>query len=293
MKVLRAEHLGFCFGVEDAIELAHRTAEAGAPERRVYSLGPLIHNAQVVKELGAAGVQVVEAPDQVGDGTVVVRAHGVTPETMAALRARTPDVMDATCVLVRRAQNAVKQLHEQGYTVIIVGDAQHPEVKAMVGFAPGVRVIGKPEEVSALPLHGRLGVVGQTTLAQERFALMVARLLARPFREVRVLNTLCREVDLRIRAAVELCARVDVMFVLGGLHSANTRELAQVCRDHSVPAYHLEDWSSFRPEYVRGHRVAGVTAGASTPEGTIREFIQNLERLDPDAAVEGQTRHHA
>ncbi|HEY3243553.1 MAG TPA: 4-hydroxy-3-methylbut-2-enyl diphosphate reductase [Phycisphaerae bacterium] len=281
MKVLRAEYLGFCFGVEDALELACSTA---GDTQRVYSLGPLIHNTQVVKELTQAGIQVVSRPEEISGGTVVVRAHGVTPEAMAALRARTPNVVDATCVLVRRAQNAVKQLHEQGYRVIIIGDAQHPEVQAMVGFAPDVIVIGEPQDVVRVPRSTRLGVVGQTTLAQERFAEMVGRIVAQPFREIRVVNTLCLEVERRIQAASDLCARVDVMFVLGGLHSANTRELAQVCRARGVPTYHLEDWSGFHPTFARGCRVAGVTAGASTPESTIREFIEHLEQFERGGA---------
>lgn len=286
MKVLRAEHLGYCFGVQDAMELAQRAAQ----ERRgVYALGPLIHNHQAIERLAQAGVRTVERPEQVEGGTVIIRAHGVTPEVMAAARRHSDEVVDATCVLVRRAQEAVRQLHEEGYTVVILGDADHPEVRAMVGFAPAVRVVGESGQLEQVPLNVRLGIVGQTTLSQERFAALLGQIAARPFREMRIINTLCHEVDRRIEAAIALCGRVDVMFVLGGPHSANTRELVHVCRERGVPTHHLADWAAFRPEYVRGCRVAGVTAGASTPDFVIREFIQNLERVDPQAGEAART----
>jgi 4-hydroxy-3-methylbut-2-enyl diphosphate reductase len=151
-------------------------------------------------------------------------------------------------------------------------------------------VVGKPDELDKLPRKGRLGVVGQTTLAQEKFAMMVGHIVSRSFVEIKVVNTLCKEVDRRLEAAVALCSQADVVFVLGGLHSSNTRQLAQVCCEQGTPTHHLEDWSSFRPEYVQGRRIAGVTAGASTPDWIITEFVKNLERLDVEALDERMRR---
>lgn len=280
MKVVRAEYLGFCRGVKDAINLAEETtARAG----QVHSLGPLIHNRQTVARLAEAGLSVAESLDQLGPGPVLIRAHGVDPVTMADVRARSLEVVDATCVLVRRAQRVVEGLHGEGYAVVVIGDAKHPEVEGIVGYAPDVVVVGEPDELDKLPRNGRLGVVGQTTLAQEKFAVMVGHILSHSFCELKVVNTLCKEVDRRLAAAVALCSQVDVVFVLGGLHSSNTRQLAQVCRGQATPTHHLEDWSSFRPEYVRGHRIAGVTAGASTPDWIITEFVEQLERLNLEA----------
>ncbi|MCP4246352.1 MAG: 4-hydroxy-3-methylbut-2-enyl diphosphate reductase [bacterium] len=278
MKVLRAEAMGFCFGVEDAIELAQLTA---ARAERVYSLGPLIHNRQVVDKLAETGLKTVESLDRVNDGTVVIRAHGVPPDTLAAAGSTGAEVVDATCVLVQRAQNAVKQLHEEGYRVVVLGDAEHPEVKGIVGYAPEVTVIADRDEMGKLPHAGRLGVVGQTTMSQDHFADMVRAVVARPFREVKVINTLCVEVVNRQRAALALCDQVDVVFVLGGLHSANTQELAHLCSKRGVPTHHLESWVSFRLEYVEGCSVAGVTAGASTPRWIIDEFVAELEATAP------------
>ncbi len=284
MRVLRAEHLGFCFGVKEAIDLAHRTTRRAG---QACSLGPLIHNEQAVTRLAQSGLRVIDSPDEVENGPVLIRAHGVDPTTMEQVRARGAEVVDATCVLVRQAQRVVRRLHAEGYAVVLIGDANHPEVKGIIGYAPGVRVVGSPEELDRLPRSPRLGIVAQTTLAHDKFAAMVGHLLAGPFREVKIINTLCKEVDRRMEAAVALCSHVDVMFVLGGLHSANTRALAEACRGQGVPAYHVEDWSSFRMEYVQGHRVAGVTAGASTPAWVIDEFIENMARLEVEALNEG------
>lgn len=283
MKVLRADKMGFCFGVEDAVNLAR---EATAGGERVYSLGPLIHNKQVINQLAKNGLKTVHSLEDVGDGTVLIRAHGVDPSTMAAAQQRSTNVIDATCVLVRRAQQAVKQLHEDGYTVMVVGDADHPEVKGIVGYAPKVTVIGNRDELDKLPRDGRLGVVAQTTLAQENFAEMVGEIVRLPFREIKVVNTLCIEVVYRQQAAIALCRKVDVMFVLGGQHSANTQELARLCGERGVRTYHLENWESFRAEYVRDCKVAGVTAGASTPGRIIDEFVNALEAFDAEEVIE-------
>ncbi len=283
MKVLRADKMGFCFGVEDAVNLARETTAGGG---RVYSLGPLIHNKQVINQLAKNGLKTVESLEDVADRTVLIRAHGVDPNTMAAAQQRSANVIDATCVLVRRAQNVVKQLHDEGYSVVLIGDANHPEVKGVIGYAPQVTVIAGPEDLDKLPHSGRLGVVGQTTLAQEHFARMVGEICLKPFREIKVVNTLCIEVVHRQEAAIALCSKVDVMFVLGGLHSANTQELARLCRDQGLPTYHLENWESFLAEYVRGCKVAGVTAGASTPGWIIDGFVNGLEALDAQEVIE-------
>jgi 4-hydroxy-3-methylbut-2-enyl diphosphate reductase len=287
MRVVCAKYLGFCRGVKDAINLAEDTAHRAGP---VCSLGPLIHNKQAVARLAEIGLSIAESLDQVGSGPVLIRAHGVDPATMAGLRARSSEVVDATCVLVRRAQRVVEELHQEGYGVVVIGDADHPEVKGIVGYAPGVVVVGRPDELDQLPRKGRLGVVGQTTLAQEQFAMMVGHIVSRSFCEIKVVNTLCNEVNRRLKAAVALCSRADVVFVLGGLHSSNTRQLAQACCEQGTPTHHLEDWSSFQSEYVQGCRSAGVTAGASTPDWVITEFVEKLERLDVAALDERMRR---
>ena len=280
MKVKLAQSRGFCFGVEDAIEIAEEAVDRhGAGQ--VVALGPVIHNKQVVNKLEKAGL------DQSGDletidpsQTVLIRSHGASPETFERAKERGLTVVDATCVLVKRAQNVVRQLDEEGYHVVMIGDPNHPEVRGVIGYAPNVTVIDQGTDLEkALPFKEKLGIVAQTTHSPEHVAEMIAEILKRPYREVKVVNTLCLEVTRRQEAAVALSHDVEVMFVLGGLHSANTRELARLCREEGCRTYHLETWEQFDPSMVTGTRVAGVTAGASTPESVIAEFTNNLEAL--------------
>ncbi len=282
MQVKLASKRGFCFGVEDAIELAERTVQAHDPGR-VVALGPVIHNRQVVERLEQEGLNQSAELDNVGVGTtVLIRSHGAGPDTYAMASERNIPLVDATCVLVTRAQNVVKQLHEEGYQVIMIGDAEHPEVKGVIGYAPNVIVVDREEDLDAvLPRRGKLGIVAQTTHAPEHVAEMIGHIARRPFRELKIVNTLCLEVVRRQEAAVALCREVDVMFVLGGLHSANTCELARLCKEEGMDTYHLETWNDFRPDMVNGHKVAGVTAGASTPDHIISEFAERLRAYEP------------
>jgi (E)-4-hydroxy-3-methyl-but-2-enyl pyrophosphate reductase len=280
MKVKLASERGFCFGVEDAIELAEDAVKKHGAGR-VVALGPVIHNKQVVSKLEQAGL------DQSGDlntidpsKVVLIRSHGASPQTMEKISSRGLDVVDATCVLVKRAQDVVRQLHDDGYHVVMIGDPNHPEVKGVIAYAPVVTVVDCETDLEeALPYRERIGIVAQTTHSPEHVADMIAKILRRPFREVKVVNTLCLEVTRRQESAIALAKEVDVMFVLGGLHSANTREVAQLCRDEGTETYHIETWEQFDPSMVAGKKIAGVTAGASTPEWVIEGFTRNLEAV--------------
>jgi 4-hydroxy-3-methylbut-2-enyl diphosphate reductase len=280
MKVLVADKRGFCFGVQDAVKLAERTAVENA-RGTVYAMGPVIHNPQEVSRLEEAGVNQTAGLDEVPTGsTLLVRSHGVRPELIDKARQRGLKVADATCTLVKRAQQIVRQLHDDGYRIVMIGDAKHPEVVGVVGYAPDVIVIDRPEEVSdRIPQRARLGIVAQTTHAPEHVARIVEAIVARPFREVKIVNTLCNEVGRRQEAAVSLCRQVDVMFILGGLRSANTRQLARLCEQQGVKTWHLEAWDQFRPEMVAGKTIAGVAAGTSTPEWVIQDFVKRLEGI--------------
>ncbi len=279
MIVRLAEKHGFCPGVESAIERAEQIVSRGA-EGNVYSLGEVIHNRQVVDDLSARGLRVLEDPAEAQAGDVVlIRSHGVPPEVIATLEARGATIVDATCVLVTKAQTIVAQLAAEGYRVVIIGDENHPEVRGIVGYAPDVICVGTADELDRLPAWGRLGIISQTTQSPERFGEMVGRIAAMGYRELKVVNTICPETRRRQEAAVELAEQVDVMFVLGGKQSANTRKLAELCRQVGVPTHHLESWDDFAPAMVTGKAVAGVTAGASTPKGIIQRFVENLRGL--------------
>jgi 4-hydroxy-3-methylbut-2-enyl diphosphate reductase len=280
MQVKLATSRGFCFGVEDAIELAEAAVQQhGAGQ--VVALGPVIHNKQVVARLEEKGLnQSGDLENIEPDKVVLIRSHGATPQTMERINNRGLNVVDATCVLVKRAQNVVRQLHEEGYHVVMIGDPHHPEVRGVVGYAPNVTIIDSDTDLEqALPYRERLGIVAQTTHSPEHVAEMIAKILRRPYREVKIVNTLCLEVTRRQEAAIELCKEVDVMFVIGGLHSANTKEMARLCREAGTETYHLETWEQFEPAMVSAKQIAGVTAGASTPEWVIAEFVAHLEAL--------------
>jgi len=280
MQVKLARKHGFCFGVEDAIELAETLLKQKGNEN-IVALGPVIHNKQVVAKLEQAGLNQSAELDSIPPGTsVLIRSHGATPEVLQQAHERNLKIVDATCVLVKRAQNVVRQLHEEVYQVVMIGDRNHPEVQCVIGYAPNVIVVDRKEDLSALPKHGKLGIVAQTTHAPEHVGEIVGIMVSMPYRELKVVNTLCLEVIRRQQAAVELAREVDVMFVLGGLHSANTRELARLCQEEGVETYHLETWEQFRPEMARGKSIAGVTAGASTPEWVIQEFVEKLQSVE-------------
>lgn len=282
MIVKLATKRGFCFGVEDAIELTEKSLKELGPGH-LMALGPVIHNAQVVERLEQAGLAQSASIDQVEEGTaMLVRSHGAGPELFAEAKRKQLHIVDATCILVKKAQEAVKQLHRQGYQVVMIGDRNHPEVQGVIGYAPEVIIVDSVEELDEkLPHREKLGIVAQTTHSPEHVGEIIGAIAKRPFQELKIINTLCLEVIRRQEAAVELCAEVEVMFVLGGLHSANTRELARLCSSQEIPTHHLETWEQFSADMVGSRQVAGLTAGASTPEWIIQDFAAHLEAFQP------------
>jgi len=277
MKVIVAEKYGFCAGVRNAISTAEKVlAEKG----KVYSLGPIIHNPGVVERLAKKGLVTVEDEKQIPAGaTVLIRSHGAASEEIAHLKQKNADIVDATCVLVKRMQQIAMQMEEQGYKVVIVGDQNHPEVRAVVGCTKGAVVVGNESDISTIG-SGRLGIVCQTTQSPEFFGQMLSAIARAGFDEMKVVNTLCKEAIKRQQAAVELCRKVDIMFVLGGRESANTRKLAELCKKYNNKTFHLQNWEEFDKKLVFGSRTAGVTAGASTPQWIIDDFVKNLEAVE-------------
>ncbi|NLW84492.1 MAG: 4-hydroxy-3-methylbut-2-enyl diphosphate reductase [Phycisphaerae bacterium] len=279
MKVLVAEKCGFCPGVRTAINLAKKTLEN---QKIVYSLGPIIHNEDVVRQLAGSGLHTVSGIGDIPEGTVLIRSHGATSAELDEIKHKGLDIVDATCVLVKRVQKIACQLHDEGYHVVIIGDKDHPEVKAVVGSAPDVEVVGTEDDLDKLSNNKKLGIICQTTQSPDFFAQMLAAVVRRGFSEMKVINTLCRETMSRQEAAVKLCRQVDVMFVLGGLHSANTRKLAELCKKHNPQTFHLQNWQELDKRVLLGKTTAGVTAGASTPDAVINAFVQNLQAFDSD-----------
>ena len=279
MRVVRAAYAGACYGVQRALDLALKAVEDGG---RAYTLGPLIHNPQVVAQLAERGVRAVDGVEDVaGAGTVVIRSHGVTPAVKRSVAACGLPLVDATCPHVARAQRAAADLAEQGRHVVVVGEAGHPEVEGLVACA---REAGAPVSVVAGPddlpdtLDGPVGVVVQTTQTREVLDAVVAALEQRGV-QLLVKNTICFATRQRQEAAAALADEVDAIVVIGGRNSSNTSRLADICAAACPRTHHIESPDEIDPAWLAGCGAVGVTAGASTPEGQIDAVVAFLEAL--------------
>ena len=273
MEVILAEYLGFCYGVKRAIRLARDSAESG----NASTLGPIIHNPQMVARLEEEGVGSVDSVDEVPDGgTVIIRSHGVGPEVYEKAEKRPIRLVDATCPHVKKAQKAAYRLAQDGYSVVIIGEKQHPEVKSILEWAGGHAVVVETEEeAEGLSPFVKLGIVAQTTCSGAKFQSIAARLIAKS-NDVRILRTICTATDQRQSAALALAAEVDMMLVIGGKNSANTTRLAQLCAEKTV-VHHIETASELEDEWFHDIKKIGITAGASTPDWIIREVYQKCQ----------------
>lgn len=273
-----AENCGFCFGVRRAIEMAEQTLAGGG---RVYSLGPVIHNPQETLRLERLGLRVIDDVADTEDGQLIIRSHGINPETVRAARNKGLELVDATCPLVKRVQNLAQQLHDEGYSVVVVGDADHPEVRAVLGYAPGAIVVSDASQLPRVLDLAKVGVVSQTTQSPQEYHDLTAS-LARDFagQELRIFVTICSATVARQSSAISVAGRVDVMFVLGGRNSANTRQLARLCESAGVPTHHLETAEELTAEMLQGSCRVGITAGASTPQWVVEAFIGRVKSLD-------------
>ncbi|NLW38149.1 MAG: bifunctional 4-hydroxy-3-methylbut-2-enyl diphosphate reductase/30S ribosomal protein S1 [Peptococcaceae bacterium] len=273
-----ASKAGFCFGVKRAIDLARATLDN--KEGPVYSLGPLIHNPQVVSYLAQMGLEKIHDLGEIEEGTLVIRSHGVGPALLETAREKGLDIVDATCPYVRRAQDLARQLAGENIQVVVVGDKAHPEVQGIIGWTSGkAMVVENPEEAAELTVAGPIGVVAQTTQPQENFDKVVD-ILRKTGAEVRVCNTICNATAERQKAALDLARQVDVMVVVGGKNSANTRKLASLCHASGTRTYHIEEAGQLDPAWFQGVKVAGLTAGASTPDWIIEEVMRRMSEFE-------------
>jgi 4-hydroxy-3-methylbut-2-enyl diphosphate reductase len=276
MRVVRARHLGMCFGVREAIAKVLRTA-AREP---LTVLGELVHNEAVLERLAARGVRVRREIDEVETACVAITAHGLSERRRAAARARGLTVVDATCPIVRAAHRAVATLVRDGFHPVIVGTPHHAEVRGLTEDLDAFDVVSNDEEVEALRPQPRFGVAAQTTQPIERVRHLVSRLRRRyPRSEVQVAETVCIPTRLRQEAAEMLAAECDVTVVVGGAGSNNTRELFATCRRHCPRVFLVQDARGLRPEWFEGARVAGITAGTSTPEDVIAGVEAGLREV--------------
>ena len=283
MDVLVAKHAGYCWGVVRALRVADEAhARAGGP---VHTLGPLIHNATVVEDLRDRGIVAVEDFEMVGaGGTLIVRAHGTTPERIAEAEARGIAVVDGTCPFVKRTQELARQLVEEGYHLVVIGKRDHPETIGIVGHAGGhASIVQYPEDVDQVPRVRRIGVVMQSTQEEKKLAEIVLPLLGR-CKDLRIFNTICNEITRRQLATEELAKAVDVMLVVGGRNSANTKSLVTICEEVGVATHHVERPVELRAEWLAGNERVGIAAGASTPDTLLDSMIERVTELEGSCA---------
>jgi 4-hydroxy-3-methylbut-2-en-1-yl diphosphate reductase len=275
MRILRATHLGMCFGVRDAIALALEHASTGP----LTILGDLVHNPTVLDGLTAKGIAVAQDVANVRTPTLMVTAHGTSERSLARTRALGLRVVEATCPLVRVAHRAVAALARDGYHVVIVGRRDHVEVRGLTEDLDRFDVVLDDADVSALEEHPRIGVAAQTTQPVERVRHLVALIRRRfPHSAVRVLDTVCKPTKERQSAAVEMARQADVVIVVGGRSSNNTRELVKTCARHCRRVYQVETEADVRAEWLEGAAVVGLTAGTSTPDEVIDRVEAQVRR---------------
>ena len=285
MQVVKAKELGFCMGVRRAVEMMEGASDELGP---IASLGSTVHNPQVVDELRRRGVEVIATLEAIDARPVAITAHGVGPQVLRELEARGVEIVDTTCPIVTRAQQWAKKLTDDGFGVIVFGDPEHKEVRGILGWANGKVVTMKTEGELDAPLPdwmpSRVGVLSQTTETEGHFARFVQRLLAAHMdriSELRVINTLCNATTSQQAATEELAHTVDLMVVVGGRESANTRHLAEVAREQGVETYLVESAAEIQAGWLRGREKVGVAAGASTPDAVIDEVVARLHALAP------------
>jgi (E)-4-hydroxy-3-methyl-but-2-enyl pyrophosphate reductase len=276
LRVAVSEGVGFCSGVKRAIKMA--VDSAARSDSPVYSLGPLIHNPQVVDRLKREGVRPLSRLRN-GRGAVVIRSHGISPREVASVRKRGYDVIDATCPFVRKAQENARRISDGGYRLVVVGERKHPEVKGILGQVDSRAVVVENlKQAKALKFGQRVGIIAQTTVPIDMFTSIVCEIAGKA-REILVINTICSETARRQDNARALAATVDAVVVVGGRNSANTSRLATLCRSMCPKTHHVETAEEIMPRWFRAGATVGVVAGASTPKWLVDDIVEKLEEL--------------
>ncbi|GLI52860.1 4-hydroxy-3-methylbut-2-enyl diphosphate reductase [Thermodesulfovibrio yellowstonii] len=283
--IVLVEGAGFCFGVKRAIDIAFDVARKH--KDGVFTLGPIIHNPQVVERLKDLGVYPVDEILQNTIKTLIIRAHGIPKEKFNELKKLGCEIIDATCPFVKKAQNLAEKLASEGYQVLIIGDREHPEVKGIFSYAGEKAIVinhadNKLKEAKKIPIFNKkIGIIQQTTQPMSKVKEIMNKIInsLNEFEEIRIFNTLCNFTSRRLEATEKVAKEVDVMIVVGGKNSANTTQLANLCKKIGVKTYHIEDAQEIDKKWVNSAKKIGVTAGASTPQWIIDEVIDKIKKF--------------
>lgn len=279
MKVTLAKSAGFCFGVKRAVEMVYKEAET---EKKVYTLGPIIHNEQVVQDLEQKGVRVIDTPEELSeaeDATVIIRSHGISADVYHQLEDKKVRIVDATCPFVSKIHRIVEKKYQEGSCIVIVGNANHPEVEGINGWCNGAAtVIGsvsEAENYSQEPAR-KLCVVAQTTFNYKKFKDIVD-IFSKKSYDIDVMNTICNATEERQTEAAAIAGDSDAMIVIGGKHSSNTQKLYEICKNVCPDTHFIQTLDDLDLKQFQSFRSVGITAGASTPNTIIKE-VQSYVR---------------
>lgn len=286
MEILLAKDMGFCWGVRRAIDIMEKAAQ---DHGEIISVGPIVHNPQVVKELEDQGIRTDIRPED-NKHPVAITAHGVGPQVLDEVKATGAEIIDGTCPIVTRSQRWARKMADAGFAVLVFGDPNHREVKGVLGWAGDNAIAVRDGDPLPEDLPSRVAVISQTTQSPARFADFVGQLMTTRVSEIselRLINTLCNVTSGQQAAARELAQEVDLMLVVGGKTSANTRHLWEVCRQEEVTAYHIETADEIEAEWLSDCERLGVTAGASTPDSAVEAVVERAKAIA--AARDAQT----
>jgi len=278
MEVLLAKSAGFCFGVKRAVEQVYEQIEKGGP---IYTYGPIIHNEEVVKDLEKKGVFVIntmEELDDITEGTVIIRSHGVSSAVYEALQKKGVEIVDATCPFVLKIHNIVKQESANGKQIVIIGNEKHPEVEGIMGWSKTqVHVVDTAEKAQNLQLDPQreVCIVSQTTFNYNKFKELVEIISEKGYNII-IRNTICNATEERQTEAREIAKRVDAMIVVGGSSSSNTRKLYEICKNECKDTYYIQTLNDLDMTSLGKADCIGITAGASTPNNIIQEVYTNV-----------------
>jgi len=276
MKIELASSYGFCFGVKRAIKIAEEH-----PGSKTY--GPLIHNKDEINRLKEGfNIGLAESLGDVKDKeSVVIRTHGIPKKELQALKTQDTTIIDATCPYVTTPQQDVEKMSKEGYSIVIFGDKNHPEIKGVVSYAQNQKdafIVLDAEELEGLPLRSKVAVVAQTTRKPEDFLKITSALILK-HKEVRVFNTICNATFENQDAAADLAQKADVMIVIGGKHSSNTKQLHSICKNACDQSYLIENEKELQSEWFAGKKLCGISAGASTPDWIVQDVIDRIQTL--------------
>ncbi len=272
-----AKRTGFCYGVREAIDKAKEAAAAG---KVTHTLGQVVHNEGVIRDLEEIGVQTVDTLDDVDHGAaVVIRAHGVRPEVMARAEARGLEVIDGTCTWVIQEQRELVKLVEEGYTIVLLGTPKHPEVVGLLGFAPEAIVVDEEDDWPKIPRRKKMALISQSTQPPWKFEKLAAYMVSRSH-ELKIVNTVCPVTIRRQEDTLEIAGEVDLMVVVGGRSSANTKELTRLCEIAGTHAIQIESVRDLGDPAVFGTAgIVGVTGGTSTPIEDLQAVAERILEL--------------